>query len=233
MTQTPPAAGVDLARIAQIGRAHRAAKPKPENPAWQNAHHDVGFLLGQIDRLLGARELEIEEGSTPMADARRLIVQLSARASELQRESERLRRELAHVQASHADLVARCALLRERPDLPADRVPAYRELLRLQGELAVAREALVEALYAPPAPAPILPYFVAAHGGFLVLDEYHDYGNKQQRLFTVADPRLATPFDSFLQADSFGKWATNKLYPPNRRWFAVFQPAIGPATEQN
>ena len=34
--------------------------------------------------------------------------------------------------AEHADMVKRCALLRERPDLPVDRIPAYNELVRLQ-----------------------------------------------------------------------------------------------------
>jgi hypothetical protein len=37
-----------------------------------------------------------------------------------------------HWQSNHADQVARCALLRERPDLPVDRIPAYKELVRLQ-----------------------------------------------------------------------------------------------------
>lgn len=40
-----------------------------------------------------------------------------------------------HWRANHANLVARCALLRERPDLPVDRIPAYDELVRLQDEL--------------------------------------------------------------------------------------------------
>lgn len=34
--------------------------------------------------------------------------------------------------AQHADMVKRCALLRERDDLPVDRIPAYQELVRLQ-----------------------------------------------------------------------------------------------------
>jgi hypothetical protein len=37
-------------------------------------------------------------------------------------------------QAAHADMVKRNALLRERPDLPADRIPAHAELVRLQEE---------------------------------------------------------------------------------------------------
>lgn len=47
-----------------------------------------------------------------------------------------------HWQANHADLVARCALLRERPDLPAERLPAYRELVRLQAEVTLLKGTL-------------------------------------------------------------------------------------------
>ncbi len=42
------------------------------------------------------------------------------------------------LKSAHADMVKRCALLRERPDLPVDRIPAYAELAHLQsvvGEL--------------------------------------------------------------------------------------------------
>jgi hypothetical protein len=38
----------------------------------------------------------------------------------------------AHWKANHAHMAARCALLSQRPDLPVDRLPAYRELVRLQ-----------------------------------------------------------------------------------------------------
>lgn len=54
----------------------------------------------------------------------------TARAAAKQAVSEAL-----HWKSNHADQVARCALLRERPDLPVDRIPAYKELTRLQGEV--------------------------------------------------------------------------------------------------
>jgi hypothetical protein len=41
----------DLARLDQIRRAHRNARPTQENPAWMNCHHDCGFLLSFIDKL--------------------------------------------------------------------------------------------------------------------------------------------------------------------------------------
>lgn len=37
-----------------------------------------------------------------------------------------------HWKSNHDEFVRRCALLRERPDLPVDRIPAYQELIRLQ-----------------------------------------------------------------------------------------------------
>lgn len=39
-----------------------------------------------------------------------------------------------HWKSNHDDLVKRCALLREREDLPVDRIPAYNELVRLRAE---------------------------------------------------------------------------------------------------
>jgi len=41
--------------------------------------------------------------------------------------------------AAHADMVKRNALLREREDLPVDRIPAHAELVRLQEENATLR----------------------------------------------------------------------------------------------
>lgn len=53
-----------------------------------------------------------------------------------------------HWKANHADQVARCALLRERPDLPVDRIPAYQELVRLQqAQCAAPGEPYVHAPY--------------------------------------------------------------------------------------
>jgi len=53
------------------------------------------------------------------------IIQLRERVKEMEKE-------LQNCNANHKDLVSRCALLRERPDLPVDRIPAYNELVRLQ-----------------------------------------------------------------------------------------------------
>ncbi len=45
-----------------------------------------------------------------------------------------LRKELAHWQNCHKQMVERNALLRDRYDLPVDRIVAYRTLLQLQKE---------------------------------------------------------------------------------------------------
>jgi hypothetical protein len=50
-----------------------------------------------------------------------------------------LESEADHWKANHADMVKRTALLSQRPDLPVDRLPAYREMERLQRELAEVR----------------------------------------------------------------------------------------------
>lgn len=51
-----------------------------------------------------------------------------------------------HWKTNHADQVARCALLRQRPDLPVERLPAYQELVRLQEALRDTRDGLGTAL---------------------------------------------------------------------------------------
>ncbi|MCK5132718.1 MAG: hypothetical protein KAR40_11270 [Candidatus Sabulitectum sp.] len=62
--------------------------------------------------------------------------------AELQAENDALKAELSHWKANHADMVARCAMLRERPDLPADRIPQadrYRkEIEELRLHIAIA-----------------------------------------------------------------------------------------------
>jgi hypothetical protein len=93
----------------------------------------------------------------------------------------------------------------------------------LQGDLATAREALLQALQAPPAPAAPLPYSVALCGGFLVIE--------RRRSYTTPDPRFATPFDTFQEADEAGKQAVYLMYPPDRRYYAIFHPALAGPVE--
>jgi hypothetical protein len=41
-------------------------------------------------------------------------------------------KDIKHWISNNKDLANRCALLSQRPDLPVDRIPAYKELIRLQ-----------------------------------------------------------------------------------------------------
>lgn len=50
-------------------------------------------------------------------------------------ECAKARRERDEWKANHHQAVQRAALLRQRPDLPVDRIPAYEELTRLQGSI--------------------------------------------------------------------------------------------------
>jgi len=43
--------------VDQIKRAHASARPKAENPAWMNCHHDCGVLLAEIERLQRERTM--------------------------------------------------------------------------------------------------------------------------------------------------------------------------------
>lgn len=53
---------------------------------------------------------------------------------EQQAEIEALKHELAQWKQHHQDMVERNAVLRERKDLPVDRIPAHRRLVALQEE---------------------------------------------------------------------------------------------------
>lgn len=69
-------------------------------------------------------------------------------------------------------------------------------------------------------------YYVAVYGGFLVTEFYDTSVGPKAKAYTVADPRLATPFPTFDQADRTAKWATHRLYPPDLRYFAILVPAV-------
>lgn len=61
-----------------------------------------------------------------------------------QLEAERQQREAAEkerdaLKSAHDNLVTRCALLRQRPDLPIDRIPAYEALVKAQDALRVSK----------------------------------------------------------------------------------------------
>lgn len=61
-------------------------------------------------------------------------------AFEYEEELAALREELARCRSGHTNLVDRNALLRQRPDLPADRIPAHDKLISLQQRLTAAEQ---------------------------------------------------------------------------------------------
>jgi hypothetical protein len=38
-------------RLRQIAAATKSARPKDENPAWKNTHHDLKFVLEHLDKI--------------------------------------------------------------------------------------------------------------------------------------------------------------------------------------
>jgi len=68
-----------------------------------------------------------------------LATEIARKASD---KIERLEAELAALNSAHGNMVTRCALLRQRTDLPVDRIPAYNSLVKAQEEVTALREKL-------------------------------------------------------------------------------------------
>lgn len=71
--------------------------------------------------------------STPGAIETPLLLVESLKVA--REENAALKEELREWKANHEQMVRRCAILRERPDLPVDRIPAYEELVKLQNQV--------------------------------------------------------------------------------------------------
>ncbi|MGZ8317524.1 MAG: hypothetical protein ACXWVD_00345 [Telluria sp.] len=67
------------------------------------------------------------------------------------------------------------------------------------------------------------PYFIATYNGFLVIERIE---GGRDRVYTDADVRCATPFDSFEQADAAAKWGCNRLFPQDISYFAILKAAF-------
>lgn len=88
------------------------------------------------------RALKAEARITSLTRALEYLVMLHNGA---QRDAEHAEAERDHWKANHADIVNRAALLSQRDDLPVDRLPAYREMERLQKEVG-AKQAEIDRL---------------------------------------------------------------------------------------
>lgn len=103
-------------------------------------------LLDRLEELQARLEISPDHPYDGIACRDETIRQQDARIAELDikctlyeaslekadRRIAELEAEVAHWKANHADIVKRKALLEQRPDLPVDRIPAYREMERLQ-----------------------------------------------------------------------------------------------------
>lgn len=70
-----------------------------------------------------------------------------------------------HWKANHDNLVKRCAVLSQRPDLPVDRLPAYAELVRLQEMFALCDAGPWRYMAEPDAPEFVHRYFLESASG--------------------------------------------------------------------
>jgi|GEM_PF-5883800 len=71
------------------------------------------------------------------------------KANNYEQVSHGLAGELTALKSAHGNMVSRCALLRQRTDLPVDRIPAYNALVKAQDEIAVLREKLANPVVLP------------------------------------------------------------------------------------
>ena len=60
---------------------------------------------------------------------------MAANEEDLAERVKQLEAEVQHWKSNHDHMVERCAILRERHDLPVDRIPAYQRLIALQEKL--------------------------------------------------------------------------------------------------
>lgn len=75
-----------------------------------------------------------------------LATEIARKASD---KIERIEAELAALNSAHGNVVTRCALLRQRPDLPVDRIPAYNSLVKAQEEVKELRKKLTNPVVLP------------------------------------------------------------------------------------
>ena len=99
-------------------------------------------------------QLEDERQKRETADrseaAERLLRKASDKAFNEQLErAEAAEKERDELKSAHGNMVTRCAFLRQRTDLPVDRVPAYNALVKAQEEIAALKTQLVNPVVLP------------------------------------------------------------------------------------
>ncbi|MFS7359337.1 hypothetical protein AB6896_10745 [Rahnella inusitata] len=113
---------------------------------------DTTFKAENVLLVLNALEAERQQGETAdrSAAAERLLRKASDKAFNEQLErAEAAEKERDDLKSAHGNMVCRCALLRQRTDLPVDRVPAYNALVKAQEEIAAMKAQLVNPVVLP------------------------------------------------------------------------------------
>jgi hypothetical protein len=121
----------------ELGKSMAHAKPAPTRDAFYTPRVDALMEKWDDDGASrGAAFIQLRDLARELEQAvhdKQAAIDLMTSGMEVKRQRIfDLVAERDHWKANHDNAVARCALLRERPDLPVDRIPAYQELVRLQ-----------------------------------------------------------------------------------------------------
>ena len=156
MTKTPD--------IASLMMKMRTLAERIIDAEGENNNGEVGKIIEMYDAadttfkakniLLVLNALEAERKQREKADravaAERLLRKASDKAFNEQLErAEAAEKERDDLKSAHGNMVTRCALLRQRTDLPVDRVPAYNALVKAQEEIAAMKAQLVNPVVLP------------------------------------------------------------------------------------
>ena len=149
MTKTPD--------IASLMLKMRTLADRIIDAEGENNNGEVGKIIEMYDAadttfkaqniLLVLNALEAERQQREKADravaAERLLRKASDKAFNEQLErAEAAEKERDDLKSAHGNMVTRCSLLRQRTDLPVDRLPAYNALVKAQEEIAVIKAQL-------------------------------------------------------------------------------------------
>lgn len=123
---------------------------------------DTTFKAENILLVLSAFEEQRQRADANAQEIRRLEFQWEHRAPtqwaydqactalHAQRErAEVAEKERDTLKSAHGNMVTRCALLRQRTDLPVDRIPAYNALVKAQEEIALLKAQLLKPVVLP------------------------------------------------------------------------------------
>lgn len=100
-----------------------------------NAQRRVSSFMERVFRYLQEGKKEYTE-----AEVRLVIAGMQSEISAIEQERDQLRSEVAHWKQNHAHEVARARLLKERTDMPLERVKAYELVEELRAQLAALKD---------------------------------------------------------------------------------------------